>query len=266
MSDTPQRRYAPGPIDCKGAAFDDFLLTEHLPPEAAPSVIERDRLHMAARPGFERKLLPLRVEPDTGVAYSGGRYLLDTYEDAVRFGDWVANEFELDGVLILDRPDFADVTTHVWHVIGAHDFKDVRTSQHVYRTEIWRTTDPAAGERLAAQWPSLRDAAEEQGRAALWLLYNDARGELSLVTIDERRTPVDVHALDFASLRRLEQAPSLGRDWDSRLRAEKTFDRTHWVFTIWFPVTGAATDRPALWPNSPPLPTPEHAVAAASVA
>jgi hypothetical protein len=52
----------PGPITCEGPAFDDFRLTDHLPPEAAPAVIERDRLFMAARPGFDRKLLPLRVD------------------------------------------------------------------------------------------------------------------------------------------------------------------------------------------------------------
>ena len=111
--------YKPGPIPCEGAAFDDFRLTPHLPPAAAPGVIERDRLHMAARPGFIRKLLPLRIEPETGTVYSGGRYLLDTYEHAREFADWVEHEFVLDGIPILKRADFADVTTAVWRVIGA---------------------------------------------------------------------------------------------------------------------------------------------------
>ena len=76
---------------------------------------------MSARPGFNRKLLPLRVEQDSGKAYSGGRYLLTTYEEAVAFADWCANDFEIDGVLILERPDFAEVTAQVYRVIGAHD-------------------------------------------------------------------------------------------------------------------------------------------------
>ncbi len=63
--------------------------------------------------------------------------------------------------------------------------------------------------------------------------------------------------LDFASLAALEHAPSQGAVWEQGGRARKTFDRTHWVFTIWFPATGASDDLPALWPNSPPLPSPK---------
>jgi hypothetical protein len=252
--------HVPGPIPCEGAVFDDFRLTDSLPPEAAPAVIERDRLIMAARPGFERKLLPLRVEPETGTAYSGGRYLLDTYENAVAFADWCGREFEIDGVLILERPDFAEVTAHVWHVIGAHDFKDIHTAQHVYRTEIWKMAQAGAGDRLASQWPALRDRAEEEGRSALWLLYNDARREASLVTIAARTGTPPKGQLDFASLRALERAPSFGEEWVRSGAAAKTFDRTHWVFTIWFPNTGDERAEAPLWPNSPPLPAPGAAV------
>ena len=248
--------YEPGPIHCKGAAFDDFRLTDHLPPSAAPGVIERDRLHMAARPGFNRKLLPLRIEPESGTVYSGGRYLLDTYEQAVAFCDWVANEFEIDGVLILNRPDFADVSAHVWHVLGAHDFKPLRSAQHVYRTEIWKLTSAGAGDRLAERWPSLRDQAADAGRSALWFLYNDEKAEVSLVTIAERPALYAAPTPDFLALRTLESARSQGAEWEREGWARKTFDRTHWVFTIWFPNTGRPDSEPALWPNSPPLPAP----------
>jgi hypothetical protein len=252
---TAASNYEPGPISCEGAAFDDFRLTAHLPPDAAPAVIEQDRLYMAARPGFNRKLLPLRVDPVAGTAWSGGRYLLDTFAQAREFADWVANEFELDGTLILQRPDFAEVTTHVWRVLGAYDFKDVRTSQHVYRTEIWKLAPETSGDRLANRWPALRDEAAELGRSALWLLYDEASEEASLVTVAQRSAP-PAAGLDFASIAALEQAPSLGAALEQGGHAHKTFDRTHWVFTIWFPVTGAAGDLPALWPNSPPLPAP----------
>jgi hypothetical protein len=260
------RTHQPGPIACEGAAFDDFRLTDHLPPQAAPAVIERDRLHMAARPGFERKLLPLRVEPGSGTAYSGGRYLLDTYAQAVAFCDWVANEFELDGVPILERPDFADVTAHVWRVLGAYDFKPLRSAQHVYRTEIWKLQHARAGDRLANRWASLRDRAAEAGRSALWFLCNEDRGELSLVTIAERAAPPRGAGPDFASLRMLEAAPSFGAEWERAGWARRAFDRTHWVFTIWFPNTGRPDSEPALWPNSPPLPAPPGAVAARDAA
>jgi hypothetical protein len=249
--------HQPGPISCEGAAFDDFRLTDHLPSEAAPAVIERDRLYMAARPGFNRKLLPLRVDQVTGSVWSGGRYLLDTFAHAQEFADWVANEFGLDGTLILDRADFAEVTTHVWRVLGAHDFKDVRTSQHVYRTEIWKLAAGTSVDWLANRWPSLRDQAAERGRSALWFLYGEAAAEVSLVTVAERVGSPPAPGLDFASLAALEHAPSQGAVWEQGGRARKTFDRTHWVFTIWFPATGASDDLPALWPNSPPLPSPK---------
>ena len=47
--------YHTGPIRVEGCAVNDFLLTNHLPPNEAPAVIERDRLLMSARPGFNRK-------------------------------------------------------------------------------------------------------------------------------------------------------------------------------------------------------------------
>ena len=251
-------RYQPGPIACEGAAFDDFRLTSHLPPDAAPGVIERDRLYMAARPGFERKLLPLRVEPETGTVYSGGRYLLDTYENACAFADWVENEFELDGTLILKRPDFADVTTHVWRVLGAEDFKDLHTSQDVYRTEIWSLAKPSQADAIAGQWSALRDEAAERGRSALWLLYDEKGGKVSLVTIAERTPGPPISGPDFRSVQALESAPSLGARFERSGSARKTFDRTHWVFTVWFPRVNGRDIEPALWPNSPPLPAPSE--------
>jgi hypothetical protein len=249
-------QYKPGPIRCEGAAFDDFRLTGHLPPKAAPAVIERDRLHMAARPGFNRKLLPLRIEPDTGAIYSGGRYLLDTYEDACDFAHWVENEFVLDDVPILKRPDFADVTTAVWRVIGAWDFKDIHQAQHVYRTEIWSLSKAGSADVLANHWNSLCDQAAEQGRSGLWLLYDAGSRRASLVTIAERLLDGTRGELDYRSIRNLERAPSQGAGWEKSGWANKIFDRTHWVFTIWFPRLDGKDVEPPLWPNSPPLPAP----------
>jgi len=247
-------RFAPGPIPCEGAAFDDFRLTDHLPAHEAPGVIERDRLVMAARPGFNRKLLPLRIEPETNTAWCGGRYLFDTYDNAVAFSDWCKHEYAVDGILILERPDFADVTAQVYRVIGAHDFKDVHEHQIAYRTETWRITDPTLPDQLHALWPALRDRAAEDGNSSLWLLYNENINELALVTVWDRIGERSSEDLDFATLRAGENAPSYGADWESRGQAEKTFDRSHWVFTIWFPNDGS--DQPSLWPNSPPLPSP----------
>ena len=224
-----QSDYSPGPIDCEGCVFDDFLLTDHLLPHQAPAVIERDRLIMSARPGFDRKLLPLRVEQDTGKVYSGGRYLLRTYEDAVAFADWCANDFEIDGVLILERPDFAEVTAQIYRVIGAHDFKDVHTAQVAYRTEIWKTRDRRTEDKLVNMWPALRDRAADENRSALWLLHNAEAGEVAMVTVIDRVGERSLDELDYASLNTVASGTSYGDEWNW---VERTFDRSHWVFTI----------------------------------
>ena len=246
--------YAPGPIPCEGAVFDDFLLTDHLPPDQAPQIIERDRLIMAARPGLNRKLLPLRIEPETNRAYCGGRYLFDTYENALAFSDWCQHEFAIDGVLILERPDFAEVTAQTYRVIGAHDFKDLSNHQVVYRTELWRAHDSTFAERLPTQWPGLRDRAAEDGKSALWLLYNEDVQEIAMVTVSDRVGARRDDELDFDSLRAVENAPSYGAEWEAEGAVAKSFDRSHWVFTIWFPNDAHA--KAPRWPNSPPLPAP----------
>ena len=245
--------YEPGPIHVEGAVFDDFRLTEHLPAEKAPAVIERDRLFMAARPGFNRKLLPLRVDPTSGLAYSGGRYLLDTYENAVEFARWVTEDFVIDGTLILDRPDFAEVTAHVWRVIGAYDFTPLETTQKVMRVERFSTT--GGGHRwLQSHWAAIRDRAEGVGMASVWLLDNEAQQAAALVTVADQVTGAQSAEPDFASVKALEGKPSLVLDGESSGQLERVFDRTSWVFTIWRPYRqGEQSDR-ALWPNSPPLP------------
>lgn len=61
----------------------------------------------------------------------------------------------------------------------------------------------------------------------------------------------DPTAPDVASLRALETRPSLAEEFADQGWARKTFDRTSWIFAIWF----APDHRPLyLWPNSPPLP------------
>ena len=218
---------------------------------------------MAARSGFNRKLLPLYIEQDTGQAYSGGRYLFDTYENAVAFADWCANDFEIDGILILERPDFADVRAQIYRVIGAHDFKDVHTRQIAYRTEIWKTNKHNIEDKLTTIWPTLRDRADEEGKSSLWLLHNENAGEVALVTIIDRVSEKLVGELDYLTLNALESATSYGNDWNW---GNRIFDRSHWVFTVWFPNTGDSSDKPPLWPNSPPLPAPVNIASEKSVA
>lgn len=223
-----------------------------------PEMIERDRVIMAARPGMLRKLLPLRVD-ERGVT-CGGVYLFDTYENAVAYGDWVAHDFVLDGTLFLDRPVFIEPTSQVWHLVGVEDFADVRTDQHVMRFERWHTMDPADIDMLRERhWPGIRDTARQAGLSSAWLLYcpDEHHPQVGLVTVASHggRTPTGTAEEDLA---RLESLPSLGAGLAEKLGATKVFDRTSWVYQVWFPLraAGADYDGSSLWPNSPPLPGP----------
>lgn len=220
----------------------------------APEMIERDRLIMAERPGMLRKLLPLR-EDQSGV-FCGGCYAFDTYENARAYGDWVANDFILDGLKFLDRPPFMEPTSQLWEIVGLEDFADVHTSQHVMRFERWHTGGHADVEDLRERhWPQIRDRARAAGLTSVWLLYgpDEYHPQLGLVSVAARSDDTD--GSSPADLSWLEAQPSPAEELTEELGSTKVFDRTSWVYMVWFPITADADPGDtAIWPNSPPLP------------
>lgn len=235
-----------------GGAFTcDFGLPAEIAFDQVPQILERDRSLMAARPGFIRKYVPLRIGPFDGAISSGGRYLFATREHADAYRDWVSDEFVLDGVLFLQRPYFLAPDCRSWSVIGAHDFSD--TARHVVvRTERWRVPEENQRRLLIERWPLVRDAAAAQGLASVWLLYDRHEGVVSLVSVANRVAPPDPSVPDFPSLLALELNPSAGVIFDDQ-PWPRIFDRTSWVLTTWFSADSGA---PSLWPNSPPFPKP----------
>ena len=153
--------------------------------------------------------------------------------------------------MIFDRPDFTEISTRIYRVIGAHDFKDIHSAQIVYRTEIWNSDDKGLEDKLLKLWPALRDRAESENKSSLWLLHNAEAGEVALVTVIDRTGPYSKSDLDYATLDRAQSTPSYGEEWKW---AKKTFDRSHWVYAVWFPNNNHVSDKSPLWPNSPPLP------------
>ncbi len=243
----------PGPIGAKGAVTVDFALPGDLPPDLVVPVIERDRTHMAARPGFRRKHLPMRHDPTSGNFLSGGRYLFDTVEDAEQYKYWAENDFVLDGTRFFERPIFLDPMALVWTVVGAQDWAD-SASHSLIRFERWRLR-PGQECDIGQAWPGICAEAEARGLASAWLLHNEAQRMAGLVSIARRSAAAD------ASLHTFETSPSLASMFEEPKWA-KECDRTSWVLTIWFPIVQGQADGPALWPNSPPLPAPAYAMAA----
>jgi hypothetical protein len=238
-----------------GAFTSDLGLSPDLSlPQAVP-IIELDRMVMSARPGFLHKHIPLGLDFATGDVSSGGRYLFESVEDAQAYKAWLQTTPLYDGVKFFDRPYILNPECHAWSVIGAQDFGDIHTRQVVVRTERWATPQHNQRAWLKALWPDIRREAHRRGLTSVWLLYNKQERLVSLVCFADRVVPPGPDTPDFASLFALEDAPSLGRDFDAAGWV-KLFDRTQWVLTIWFPFKPGDTGAPSVWPNSPPFPAP----------
>jgi CSLREA domain-containing protein len=238
----------------KGCFTCDFGLPGDLPLDLVPALIERDRMYMAEQPGMRTKHLPLRIDFNTGNLLSGGRYLFDTFGEAEDYLHWVTNDFILDGVSFLQRPIFLAPECYAWKVIGTCEFSPVGT-QIIMRTERFSVPSGNLEHLLKQKWDDVQAEAQARGMASVWLTYNDEENLAQLVYFTDRIVPQDPNQPDFASLGTLESAPPLGHLFDS-YGWTKTFDRTQWVLTIWFPFVTGDHGQPSLWPHSPPFPQP----------
>ena len=243
-----------GKVKAKGAFTADFGLPGSLPLNMVPPLIERDRMYMAARRGMQNKYLPLRIDFATGNLLSGGRYLFDTERDAEQYKDWVKNDFILDGMHFFDRPFFIDPDYHAWEVIDAHHLGEIET-RIIVRTERWSVSNRNQVATLKHKWDEILAEARTRGLTSVWLLYNRDERLVQLVYFANRIVPQDPTTPDFASLEALEFSLALGHHFDDQPWT-KTFDRTQWVLTIWFPFVTGDNGEPSLWPHSPPFPEP----------
>ena len=252
--DSDELKSRPGNIKARGAFTCDFSLPGSLPLDQVAPLIERDRMYMAERPGMQRKQIPLSIDFATGNLFSGGRYLFDTKQDAVKYKSWVENDFVLDGIHFFDRPFFLSPACYSWGVIGAHNFKKV-PHQVAVRTERWSVPHESQKEMLRQKFPALLATAEANGMTGVWLLYNKQEQLAQIVYFADRVVSPD----PFASLGALQAVTPLGAAFNSQPGWTKTFDRTQLVLTVWFPFELGDHGSPSLWPNSPPLPMPNEA-------
>lgn len=248
--------YGIGLLTGEGCVTSIMVMEPGLDPAKVPAMIERDRVVMAARPGMQMKLLPVLPDRETGEILTGGVYLFDTIENARDYYRWCREDFFIDGVQFEQMPGLKSRTSKVWSVIGAEQFKDIDGHHVVMRHEEWQCPEDMSHESLEADWESLRDAAKQAGLASVWLLCNEKAGEFGIVTTGDHAGPPPTDHPDEASLRALAASPSLAGRYQTK-GARPLFDRSSFVYTVWFPVTGNASDRAPLWPNSPPLPGPQ---------
>lgn len=250
-----RQNYGIGPLAGEACVTSIMVMEPGLDPEKVPAMIERDRVVMAARPGMQMKLLPVLPDPDTGEILTGGVYLFDTLDHARGYYHWCREDFMVDGVQFEQMPGLKSRASKVWEVMGAEQFRDIEGHHVVMRHEEWRCPEGMSRASLAKDWNDIRDEAKQAGLASVWLLYNEEAGEFGIVTtLDRTGTPAPDQP-DVASLRALAASPSLAGRYQSR-GARMIHDLTSFLYTVWFPVTGKASDRAPLWPNSPPLPAP----------
>lgn len=252
---TDVQRKEGGNIKAKGAFTCDFALPGDFPFSQVAPVIERDRMYMAERPGMQRKQIPMRIDFSNGNLLTGGRYLFDTEQDAAKYRSWVENDFVLDGTHFFERPYFLNPDCRSWGVVGAHNIKDIQ-QQIIMRTERWSVPHESQMHLLKQSWPLILQEAEQRGLTGVWLLYNEQEQLAQLVYFADRVVPQNPSMFDFASLAALEFGTPLGTVFDTQPEWTRTFDRTQWVLTVWFPFELGDRGQPSLWPNSPPLPEP----------
>lgn len=241
-------------IDAKGSFSCDFGLPGAVPLGEVPAIIERDRMYMAEQPGMITKQLPIALDFATGNLFSGGRYLFDTAKHAADYEEWVREDFVLDGVPFLDRPIFLQPDCHSWKVIGARAFAPIE-SQVVVRTERWSVPGHKVKKVLEKRWGDVVQGAADAGMTAVWLLHAPEEDLVQLVYFTDSVGPVDPTQPDFPSLFALQDGPALG-DGFAKSTWTKTFDRTEWILTVWFPFEAGDQGAASLWPYSPPFPQP----------
>jgi hypothetical protein len=243
-----------GNAPARGSFSCDLVISNDLPPPQLPPIIERDRMLMADHPGLISKQLPIGFDQATGLVFSGGRYLFDTYEHASAYRDFVLHGYVLDGVEFVDRSYFLSHECHAWSVVGARSFTSI-DQQVVMRTERFQVSSWGPPGHLHKVFDDARKEAERRGLGAVWLTVNQDEGLAQLVYYGGRVGPVDPTTPDFASLGALAGAPPIG-DAVAPAGWTRSFDRTEWVLTVWFPFEAGDQGAASLWLNSPPFPAP----------
>jgi hypothetical protein len=254
------RGYETGPITAEAAFTSDFAIPDDIPMQHLVNMVEIERRSMDVRPGMRHKYTPLRFDPATGIRRVGGRYLFDTWKDAVDYNTFTSDELEFEpGVKFWDRPFFLDVDRRIWRVTGAHDFTPLATTHYTNRFERWRCTSGNLERLLEQAWPTVRENAGRQGLASAWLLFQLEQKQIGILTVAAKADGRDPADAASRSVTALEQAESVGRFLPAGLGVEKVFDRTSLILAMWLPRSRLAGGAPSAYPAAPVHPLPQVA-------
>jgi len=255
------RGYPTGPIDAKGAFTSEIDLPPIVKAGALNTLVEEDRPYIVGLSGMRHKYVPLRHDPATGAISTGGRYLFRSYEDAIKFRDFLeAKVFPGEQTTFWKRPFFSNAIRFAWSVTGAYDLAPI-TTHDLNRFERYSVPDAEFEKRLPELFPAFLEAARRADLAHVSLMF---QSECNLVGVLTAAAREGRQAPSFETLRLSAEALALrGSVSEARLTglgARKIFDRTSLNLAVWLPLSEQAGGAPAIWPNSPPIPAPgvEH--------
>ena len=139
------------------------------------------------------------------------------------------------------------------------------TTHYVNRLERFTFTGGNPAGRLAEAWPRMRNAAEAQGLASTWLLFQPDERQIGIVTVAASVAGTDHAGSASRSLAALEHRESLSRCLPRDLVSLKLFDRTSLNLSLWLPQSRSAGGTPSAFPTFPVHPLPQADVHASHV-
>jgi hypothetical protein len=217
------------------------------------SDIERDRTTYSARPGFVRKLLPIARDLVTGASYSGGSYLFDTPENAIAHQRWSTMEHRVDGLLFPEQPWLSNFDGFVGELVGAVDGECDLAGHAAKRILVWSVAGRSVRTVASELWPRILGSIKDGSIVSAWLGVNEGSSTIGLVLVCAR--DVGQYSYPHNVYERLRAVELF--DGDISPDGQIIVDRCMQVFTIWLPPK-RRRPTPGLWPNSPPLPSPEY--------
>lgn len=251
--------YKPGPVNCEAAFVADFDISSTISISNFITKLDIDRQTMAVRAGMRSKYVPLRFDPATGAHRIGGRYLFEKWEDVLNYMYFTAEELEFEpGIKFWDRSFFSDIDKQPWHVIGAYEFTPLET-HYAGRFERFSYDVIASESMLPSIWTTIRDTAENDGLACVWLLHQPDERQLGLLTVATQTPGTTAEESASISLSRLESKRSLSILFPAQLNVRKIFDRTSLNVSIWLPKSHALGGVPVIFPTFPVHPKPQTA-------
>ncbi|KAH6689881.1 hypothetical protein F5X68DRAFT_254528 [Plectosphaerella plurivora] len=246
--------YEIGEINAKAGFTADMILDEHINIAMAVNAQDMSRLEMGLRKGMYIKTVPYHLHPITSQIIVGGRYLFDTYEDALNYAEWSTKEFLVGDppTPFWEQPIFKNIQRWAWKVAGAHHFS-LPDKHGLHRLQRFSYEGTNVEEELKRVWPSIREASEKRGAGGVWLLYQPDDKLISIFTAMNKPESVTVEML-YDSVESLKAQSSLGELLPSSLNAKPTFDRTSPNMAMWLPLSRAAGGVEQITPLAPVLP------------